>query len=120
MKPSDLIPILAVPILTLTALDVRIAFGSTGAMHEARVISTTPVSRTVKVNTPTEQCWQETVYVPKKQNHSHTAEIFSAVIGAGIGCLVGSGRGQDTAMVAGAVRGDSSVGTLLTGREGNG
>lgn len=107
MKLRNLITILTAPILALAALDSAIASGSTGTIHEARVISANPVYRTVTINTPTEQCWQEEVYVPKKQYHSHTAEIFGAVIGAGVGSLVGSGRGQDAAMVAGAVLGGS-------------
>ena len=83
------------------------AYDTNGDLHEADVISAYPVYRTVRVNTPREQCWQEAVSVPSQTHTSYTPEILGGIIGAGVGRLFGSGRGQDVATVAGAVLGGS-------------
>ena len=81
----------------------------------ADVLQVKPITESVRVSTPRQQCWQEEVYHPAAQpysgnqpaNRSYTAEILGAIVGAGIGHQFGSGRGQDLATVAGAVLGGS-------------
>jgi uncharacterized protein YcfJ len=79
-----------------------------GTIDEATVISAEPVYRTVRVNEPTEQCWDEPVSVPVQGGHkSYTPHIFGAIVGAAVGNEFGSGRGKDLATAAGAVLGGS-------------
>ena len=79
-----------------------------GTIEEAQVISANPVYRTVRVNEPVEQCWDEPVHVPSSHGYySHTPKILGAIVGAAVGNEFGSGRGKDLATVAGAVLGGS-------------
>ena len=87
-------------LLSSTAVQAR-------QIDEARVVSADPVYRTVRVNTPQEQCWDEPVQVRSHTTKSKTPEILGAIIGAAVGRNFGSGRGQDVATVAGAVLGGS-------------
>ena len=80
-----------------------------GTLEEAVVLSAEPVYRTVRVNQPVEQCWDEPVRVQSQQRsyRSHTPKILGAVIGAAIGNRFGKGGGRDVATVAGAILGGS-------------
>lgn len=93
--------------LMLTSAGNSFAYNSGGEIYEAPVISANPVYRTVEVSVPKKECWEEAVAVPTRHHESRTPEIFGAIVGAGIGRLFGSGRGQDVATVAGAVLGGS-------------
>ena len=106
MKSRKLVSGIVVTSLALVT-GVSFSYDNNSNLREAEVISANPVYRTVKVSTPQQQCWQEAVQVPVKQNTSYTPEIFGSIIGAGVGRLFGSGRGQDVATVAGAVLGGS-------------
>ena len=76
-------------------------------IDEAAVISVEPVFKSVRVNVPVQECWQEAVRVPKDSYNSYTPEILGAILGAGVGNQVGKGRGKDVATVAGAILGGS-------------
>ena len=79
-----------------------------GTIEEAPVISADPVYRTVRVNEPIQQCWDEPVHIPSNHGYrSHTPKILGAIVGAAVGNEFGSGRGKDLATVAGAVLGGS-------------
>jgi len=79
-----------------------------GSIDEADVLSADPVYRTVRINEPTEQCWDEKVATPASSGYkSHTPKILGAIIGAAVGNEFGSGRGRDLATAAGAVLGGS-------------
>ena len=79
-----------------------------GTVEEATVLSADPIYRTIRVNEPVEQCWDEKVYVPSHQtSRSHTPKSLGAIIGAAVGHEFGKGRGKDLATVAGAVLGGS-------------
>ena len=101
--------------LSLTAVlagsaGIAISYASQSQVDEARVISSTPVYRTVRIHHPRQECWEEAVSVPTysaANTQSRTPEILGAIVGAGVGRLFGSGRGQDVATVAGAVLGGS-------------
>jgi uncharacterized protein YcfJ len=105
MNPAKILFTVAIPAL-LVSVPVN-AYKSQGRIFEASVVSAEPVYETVQVNNPTEECWQETVSVPVKTSNSHTPQILGAIVGAGVGRLFGSGRGQDVATVAGAILGGS-------------
>lgn len=82
---------------------------SDGTIEEAQVLSADPVYRTVRINEPVEQCWDEKVYVSSAHSgyQSHTPKILGAIIGAAVGNKFGSGRGRHAATAAGAVLGGS-------------
>ncbi len=83
----------------------------------ARVVHVEPQYRTVRVEAPREQCWEERVSYNDGYGHSnghssaggksYTPQILGAVVGAAVGRKFGRGRGQDAATVAGAVLGGS-------------
>lgn len=84
------------------------AQSSRGTIDEATVLSADPVYRTVRINEPVEQCWDEPVRVPSQSGPvSHTPKILGAIVGAAVGNEFGKGRGRDLATVAGAVLGGS-------------
>lgn len=93
----------------LAAISVSVAaYNNAGQIVEAEVVSAQPIYTVVQVNNPQQQCWQEAVSVPSQQGYkTRTPEILGAIVGAGVGRLFGSGRGQDVATVAGAVLGGS-------------
>jgi uncharacterized protein YcfJ len=96
--------------LLLGAGGLAFGYNSGGHIEEATVIDAVPVYRTVRINNPRQQCWEEAVSVPtytQGTTQSRTPEILGAIVGAGVGRLFGSGRGQDLATVAGAVLGGS-------------
>ncbi len=76
----------------------------------ARVISSEPIMKDVKVAVPRESCWQEKVVkteTKKTESEGWKAgsTALGAVIGGSLGHKVGSGRGKDVATVAGAAVG---------------
>lgn len=88
---------------------LAIADHNHGTVVEATVLSVEPVYRTVRINNPVEQCWDEKVHVPARShaNRSYTPKILGAIVGAAVGNEFGKGRGKDLATVAGAVLGGS-------------
>ncbi|MGU9957208.1 MAG: glycine zipper 2TM domain-containing protein [Arenicellales bacterium WSBS_2016_MAG_OTU3] len=81
---------------------------SDAGLNYAKVTSVEPITRTVRVNNPREECWSERVAVPERSGgQSYTAEIFGGILGAAIGNEFGSGRGKDAATAAGALLGGS-------------
>ena len=106
--------LIAVPLVFSSGLaladDVRHS-NPQGYFDQATVLSAEPVYRSVEVNSPRQQCWNEPVrsQVESHSNkpRSHTSMILGSIIGAAIGNRFGSGRGKDAATVAGAVLGGS-------------
>lgn len=89
------------------AADYNDGYGN-GTIEEARVLSAEPIYRTVQINDPVEECWQEQVRVPVNSGHkSYTPTIIGAIVGAAVGNEFGSGRGRHAATAAGAVLGGS-------------
>jgi len=107
MKHQKMILGFMVPGIILAASASAIGYNSDGKIFEANVISANPVYRTIEINNPRQQCWEEAVAIPQKQYESRTPEIVGALLGAAVGYQFGSGRGQDAAAVAGAVLGGS-------------
>jgi len=73
----------------------------------ARVTNVEPIYRTVRINTPRQECWDEerTSYNPGYQ--SGTPTIIGGLIGGAIGNQFGKGHGKDVATIAGALLGGS-------------
>ncbi|NKB62819.1 MAG: glycine zipper 2TM domain-containing protein [Gammaproteobacteria bacterium] len=111
MKIKPVLKRLAVPsifLLTGASILPGMAFANAGSyLDEAVVISANPVYRTVQVNEPIEQCWNERVVQSQSGHRSHTSTILGTIIGAAIGNKFSKGRGRDVATVAGAVLGGS-------------
>jgi len=101
----------------LTALMLSVAatatagpgrWGQGGALYDyARVVRVEPLVREVRVATPRQECWEETVPVRREAHHSATPMILGGIIGGVIGNQMGKGRGKDVATVAGTILGGS-------------
>jgi uncharacterized protein YcfJ len=82
---------------------------------EAPVVSSTPIVE--RVNTPTQQCWNERVTTQDYRggDHGYGGAILGGIIGGVAGHQVGSGRGNDVATAGGAAVG-ALVGNELENR----
>jgi uncharacterized protein YcfJ len=88
----------------------------------APVVSAQPVYE--RVNTPRQECWNETVTVesapaPAAASPGKVAAgtVIGGIVGGVAGHQVGSGRGNDVATVAGAIAG-AMIGNNLASRSG--
>ncbi len=103
MKQKLITTLIGASLLTVSGY----AYSDAG-LNYAKVTGVEPITRTVRVNNPREECWSERVAVPERSGgKSYTAEILGGLIGAAVGHEVGKGRGKDAATVAGAVLGGS-------------
>lgn len=74
----------------------------------ARVIDVDPIVRTVRVSTPREECWDESVPVYYDEDYqSATPMILGGIIGGVVGNQFGGGHGKDALTVAGTILGGS-------------
>jgi len=71
----------------------------------ARVISATPIYRTVEVNHPEEQCWDERVVHHRERRHAPVPTLAGGIIGGVIGNQFGRGSGKAAMTAAGALLG---------------
>jgi uncharacterized protein YcfJ len=80
---------------------------SDGGAQYAQVVSVTPVTQDAGSGPPQQVCHDETVYkkVPPKDQHRIAGTAIGAVAGGLLGHLVGGGKGNTLATVAGAVGG---------------
>jgi uncharacterized protein YcfJ len=80
-----------------------------GAYDYAKVVDVQPLISRVRVNTPSQECWDETRYEqggyrgPDQRTAGGT--LLGAVIGAAIGNQIGHGGGRRAATAAGAIIG---------------
>lgn len=72
----------------------------------ARVVSSTPIYRQVRVNTPRQECRDERV-VYREPRYNNGNALFGAILGGVAGHQFGSGRGNAAATAAGALIGAS-------------
>lgn len=75
-----------------------------GGYAWARVTDVRPVVRTVTVNVPRRECWNEEVIVLQERSDPG-AQLVGALIGGFIGNQIGSGDGRRAATAAGALIG---------------
>lgn len=82
---------------------------SRGDRYEyAEVVSATPIYRTVRIEEPRRECWDEQVVYdegPRHHNHGAGGAILGAILGGVAGHQFGSGRGNAAATAVGAVIG---------------
>jgi uncharacterized protein YcfJ len=80
--------------------------GAGGAQY-AQVVSVTPVYQDGGTGAPQQVCHDETVYkkVPPKDQHRIAGTVIGAVAGGLLGHMIGGGKGNTIATVAGAAGG---------------
>ena len=104
--------------LVITGLALALALASPAALagrdrysnkyfDTARVVQVEPIIRTVRMNEPREECYDEEIMVRKNGYRSATPTIAGGIIGAVIGNQFGSGHGKDFMTVAGTLLGGS-------------
>ena len=88
------------------------------AYDYARVVSVQPIVRYVTVQTPVQECWNETRhYTVKRRSSNAGGTLVGAIIGGVVGHQFGSGRGNDAATVAGSLIG-AAVGSDVSRSKG--
>jgi uncharacterized protein YcfJ len=85
-----------------------------GYFVDARVTHVEPIYRTVRIEEPRRECWDEDVYVDRPAYRSHTGTILGGIVGGVLGHEVG-GHHRDIATAAGTVLG-ASIGRDLSHR----
>lgn len=75
-----------------------------GSYAWARVTDVRPIVRTITVNAPRHECWNEEVIVVQERSDPG-AQLVGALIGGFIGNQIGSGGGRRAATAAGALIG---------------
>ncbi len=83
--------------------------------EQARVVSATPIYRTVSVPDQQEVCWEEDVR--HSRHRSHTGAIAGGVIGGAVGRQFGGGRGKDALTAVGAILGATIGNDVQRNRE---
>jgi uncharacterized protein YcfJ len=105
----------------ILAMGLIAALGNTGAAwafdHDgpdghvyrdrARVVDVKPIYRTVRVEHPRRECWDEQVRHRPAGYNSRTPVVLGGVIGGAIGNTMGKGNGRTAATVAGMLLGAS-------------
>lgn len=109
--PARLTALMASLLIGCSLASAPVMAGKKTSHDYARVVSVEPISKTVRVSTPRQECWQEQVshYEPAKQ-HSATPTIVGAIVGGLIGNELGNNND--------ARNGGIIVGSLLGGSIG--
>jgi uncharacterized protein YcfJ len=71
----------------------------------ARVVDVDPIIHRVRVTTPREECYTDTVYEEVRPQPSPGPTLLGGIIGAAVGNQIGHGDGRRAATAAGAVIG---------------
>ena len=111
MKRANMISLTAVVVLA-TAMPASAGHksGRSDAYFDyAKVISTEPIYRTVRIETPERECWDEpvTIYHPPGGYRSMTPMILGGIGGAAIGNQFGHGYGSEIGAIASGILGAS-------------
>jgi len=103
---------------TITAVEAKPR--SNSHYDYAEVTAVEPLYRTVRVEQPVRECWDEAVYVPDRASRSHTPVILGGVVGGLLGHELGrKGRHHGLATAAGTVLG-ASIGRDVRSNHGGG
>ncbi|MDZ7809513.1 MAG: glycine zipper 2TM domain-containing protein [Arhodomonas sp.] len=77
-----------------------------GGTDYAKVTRVEPITRTVEINEPREECWYETVRYRDRSDGNGTAGlVLGGIAGGVLGNQVGGGNGRKVATVAGTILG---------------
>jgi uncharacterized protein YcfJ len=77
----------------------------TSGYDYARVVDVNPIIHRVRVTTPREECYTDTVYEEVRPQPAAGPTILGGIIGAAVGNQVGHGDGRRAATAAGAIIG---------------
>ncbi len=72
---------------------------------QAPVIRVEPIVRTIQVDVPEQECWDEQVHYPVHAKGTAGPTIVGGVIGGVVGHQIGRGGGKDTATLLGTLIG---------------
>lgn len=93
-------------------LATPLAFAGYKDKHDyARVVSVEPITKTIRVSTPRQECWQEQV---SHYEHAKQRSATPTIVGAVIGGLIGNELGNNSD----ARKGGLLVGSILGGSIG--
>ncbi|MEQ1439952.1 glycine zipper 2TM domain-containing protein [Fontimonas sp. SYSU GA230001] len=108
MKQPSLVAIFALAFVTPAAFADHGRYGRDD-LEFARVVSATPVYRTVRIEEPSRECWDERVVYPGGYRREDLAAgtVVGAIAGGVAGHQFGKGRGRDAATVLGVLVGAS-------------
>ena len=81
-----------------------------GRVEYAQVVSTVPIYRSVRIEQPRRECWDEQVVYEEREpgywmNNGVAGSLIGAIAGGVAGHQFGKGRGKDAATALGAVIG---------------
>lgn len=79
----------------------------------ARVISATPIVRTVEISRPERECWQEEVRHYEEADPNLGGLLVGGIIGGAVGNRFGRGDGRKAATVVGTIAG-AAIGQELS------
>lgn len=105
-------------ILFVATLSLSLSANSFSTTHKIRVVSSTPIYKTVVQEIPTTRCYDEPIFYHhnsyiRRENDSGLGTLIGGVAGGIIGNQVGKGRGKTIATIGGAIVG-SLVGHNLS------
>lgn len=115
-------------IASLSAAAIVVSTGSHAGRHtatftdRARVIDVEPIVRTVRIELPRRECWDEQVPRSARYDHSHNpggmivGGLIGGLVGHSLGRRVNKGRGRYAATAAGTLIG-AAVGHSATGHQ---
>src|SRR5699024_5021726 len=87
----------------------------------AKVTRVTPVTRIIETSRPQQECWQEEVVRPTRNNDSNMGGlILGGVLGGVVGNRFGGGNGRKAATVAGTIAGAALGQGMSDNRRGGG
>lgn len=108
MKKAIYCGFVAMTLAVSTPIFASGRYGHKNYVDHAKVLKVRPLTRSVRVETPHRQCWQEMEHRTISTGpRTYTPEIFGSILGAAVGNQFGSGRGKGIATAAGALLGGS-------------
>jgi uncharacterized protein YcfJ len=115
-------------IASLSAAAIVVSTGSHAGRHastftdRARVVDVQPIVRTVRIEHPRRECWDEEVPRSARHRHDHNpggmivGGLIGGVVGHSLGRRINKGRGRYAATAAGTLIG-AAVGHSATGHQ---
>ena len=90
-------------------------YGDDGYYDQARVLRVDPVTTTVRVAVPQQECYQQEVHTPVYSHRNDGAAVVGGIVGGILGHNFGHGRGGAT--VAGTIIGAAVGSSMAQGRD---
>ena len=95
--------------------------GDDGFFDTAKVVNVSPIYKTVRIDVPRRECWNEERVVYHNDNRrSATPVVLGGLLGGVIGSRFGGGKGKDVATVAGVALGATIANDMRRNRHPGG